>query len=344
MTKRVTIQDIADSLGITKGLVSRALTGKYNVSDQMREQITEKAVELDYDFSKLRSKSKKRSKCLLVMSSELFLNKDYWQPIIRSLTTTLDAHRINLEYLVYDVKSISADDIVKLKSAYASGYVFINDNPEPLLRAAERTNLPVVVIDPKTILSGKHLQIKYNNFYSFYQLACKLIQGGHKNFLFYGPAHESVSFAEREQGLAAAVAENHEIGAKLKRVLFDNAAGTYCDEEKLRAALAEYPATTAVFCANDIVAIQAVKTLAKMGKKVPDDVSVVGFDNIFESGLPQYSLTTVNVPRAELGEEAATYLVNHITNKQIKYSQIVIDCEIVIRNSVKNINSEEKVL
>ncbi|MBP5177322.1 MAG: LacI family DNA-binding transcriptional regulator [Clostridia bacterium] len=338
--KRVTIQDVADRVGVTKGLVSRALRGKYNVSEKMREEITRTAVAMGYDFGKLRAKNKRRSKCLLIMTSDMLLKKDYWQPIIRTLTATLDERHINLEYLIYDEFSCGAADVAKLKAVEASGYVFMNNNPEVLVRAAENTNLPVVVIDPKIVLSGRHLQIKYSNFNSFYDLTRLLIRAGHRHFMFYGPKAESASFAEREQGFLACVADNVDQGVTYAEVLFDNKSGQYADNVGFKKALTDNADVTAILCANDIIAINAIKSINAIGKRVPEDYAVVGFDNIAESGAERINLTTVNVPREELGAEAARYLINHINNKQIKYSQLVIDCETVIRRSIGDLKKE----
>lgn len=335
--KRVTIEDIANQLGVSKGIVSRALTGKYNVSDEMRNEITHTAVAMGYDFDKLRSTNKKRSKCVLVMSSAMLLNEEYWQPIIRAMTTTLDSERINLEYYIYDEQNFGADDVMKLKCMNASGYVFMNNNPEELLSALESTNRTIIVIDPKTIHGGRHLQVKYNNFYSVYELTKLLISKGHKHFLFYGPVGNSASFTEREQGFLTCVKENAELGVTHTEVLFTIKDNTYTNGEKLEQALKQNKDVTAVVCANDLMAMNALYVINKLGKSVPEDYSVVGFDNIKESGEAQANLTTVNVPRQELGREAAKYLIEHISNQQIRYSQIVIDCETIIRNSIRSI-------
>ncbi len=339
--KRVTIQDIADKVGVTKGLVSRALRGKYNVSEKMREEITGTAVAMNYDFGKLRAKTKKRGKCMLIMTSNTLLKRDYWQPIIRAITATLDERHINLEYLIYDENGITADDVAKIKAMDVSGFIFMHNNPETLVRAAEKTNLPVVVIDPKKVMSGRHLQIKYSNFNSVYDLTKLLIACGHRDILFYGPKGESTSFNEREQGFCVCMADSESQGVVAHEILFENSNGQYADNERFTQFLSCHDGVTAIVCANDIIAINAMKSIAKLNKKVPDDYAVVGFDNISESAFDNIGLTTVNVPREELGAEAARYIINHINNKQIKYSQIVIDCETVIRRSIGNISSKE---
>jgi len=335
---RVTVQDIANKTGVTKGLVSRALTGKYNVSDAMREQITRAAVAMGYDFSKLRSKSKKRSKCLLIMSQKMLVNEDYWQPIIRAVTTTLETSGIGTEYFIYDEATVEEAGVAKLKNIDASGYVFISNNPQAYLTYTESTNRPVVVIDPRFIGTGKHLQIKFSNVSTVYDLTKILIENGHKGLLFYGPKGAVMSFIEREQGFTMCVHEYKESGVSYYRVLFDNASGNYADNQAFEAALAAHPEVTAIVCANDIIAMNAIRSINKMGKSVPSDYSVVGFDNITESQPQFMNLTTANVPREELGVEAARYLIGHINSKQIKYSQIVIDCDVIARGSVKSIN------
>lgn len=340
--KRVTVEEIAKEVGVSKGLVSRALTGKYNVSDQVRDEITRTAVAMGYDFGRLRSNNKKRSKCVLVMSSNMLLKEEYWQPIIQTIITTLDEAHINLEYFIYDEKNFSQDDILRLKAINASGYFFMHNNPKELLAAVENTNRTVVVVDPRTVQTGKHLQVKYNNFNSFYELTSRLIDKGHKHFLFYGPTGSSASFNEREQGVVTCVRDNADKKATVTEVLFSNESGNYADNAKFEKCLREHPEITAVFCANDIIAMNAKKSIERLGKKIPEDYSLVGFDNIRESSENGIDLTTVNVPRMELGREAARYLIKHISNQQIRYSQIVIDCEIVERGSVREIKGKKE--
>lgn len=337
MNKRVTIQDIADRLGVTKGIVSRALTGKYNVSDRMRDEITHTAVELGYDFSKLRSKNRKRSKCIMIMCSQMLANVDYWQPIIGAITSTLDGAHINLDYFIYDENTCGDEDAYRLKSLDASGYVFMSNNPACLLQAAEATNRPTVVIDPKEMQTGKHLQIKYNNVYSFYHLTRLLYEKGHRHFLFYGPDGTSTSFTEREQGFKSAISElrNRPGGVTSHEVLFSNRSRQYADDRAFEEMLTSHRNITAILCANDLIAGNALRSIRRMGKSVPDDYSLVGFDNLPTRNGP--GLTTVNVPRRELGAEAARYIIRHITNQQLRYSQIVIDCEIIIRDSIRDI-------
>ena len=111
----------------------------------------------------------------------------------------------------------------------------------------------------------------------------------------------------------------------------------YGNEEMLLEALNNNP-ITAIVCANDIIAMNAIRTIHKLNKKVPDDISVIGFDNIRTGEFMSPQLSTFNIPRQEIGEEVAKYVANSIKSHQIAYSQIVIRCDFIERESNREIN------
>ena len=88
-----------------------------------------------------------------------------------------------------------------------------------------------------------------------------------------------------------------------------------------------------IVCANDIIALNAIKTINRLNKKVPDDISIIGFDNIRTGEYVNPKLSTFNIPRQEIGEEVAKYIANSIKSHQIAYSQIVIRCDFIERES-----------
>lgn len=334
--KKVTIEQIAQEVGVSKGLVSRALTGKANVSNDMRDVIIKKALELGYDFDRLRTKLNRRN-VLLIMTSRMMLREAYWQPIIRSIAATLDEQNINLDYFVYDEGALTDKQLQSLVKADVKGYIFMHNNFDNVLKKVEATGRPVVIVDPRRVSMGKNTRIKYSNHDSVYKLTEFLIEQGHKHLCFYGSKTWSLSFLERWQGFDDCVTMHQDDGVVGYGVLFDNSDGNYSDNEQLEKFLTENPQVTAIVCANDDIAFNAQYVIKRMGKKVPDDYSVTGFDNISRSQHYAPLLTTVNVPRKDIGEVVAWYLTQHINKKGIAYSQIIIDCELVIRDSTRNI-------
>ncbi len=339
--KRVTIEQIAKEVGVSKGLVSRALTGKTNVSNDMRNAIIKKAIELGYDFDRLRSKLKRRN-VLLIMTSKMMLREEYWQPIIRSIAGALDEQNINLEYFVYDEGALTPKQLQSLVKADVKGYIFMHNNLDNVLHEVEGTKHPVVLVDPRTVSMGKNTRIKYSNHDSVYKLTEYLIEQGHKHLCFYGSKTWSLSFAERCQGFEDCIAMYGDQGVVGYNVLFDNHDGRYSDDAKFEQFLTDNPQVTAIVCANDDVAFNAQYSIKRLGKKVPDDYSVTGFDNIARSQHYAPLLTTINVPRKEIGEVVAMYLTQRINKKGVAYSQIIIDCELVIRDSTRNISNDKQ--
>jgi len=331
MAKKVTLEQIALQCGVTKGLVSRALANKYNVSDEMTYKIKQKALELGYDFSKLKFNRNVKRKILLLCPSRLFFKENFWQEIIKSISTTLGKSTIVIEYFIYeengDLKSLENG----LKNNDYSAFILIHYNNPEITNLICKKNVPIIIVDPKSICL-EATQIKFSNYDSSYFATKYLIENGHKQIAFYGADSHSTSFRERHEGFLACINDNKHI--KHEEVIFDNVNKYYADDNALKNLIKTFN-PTALVCANDIIAINSYRVINALGLKVPEDISVIGFDNVTNSETCHPKLTTFNIPRVELGREVAEYTIHAIENKKLQYSQIVIRCEFVERDSVK---------
>ncbi len=130
--------------------------------------------------------------------------------------------------------------------------------------------------------------------------------------------------------------ENYKNKVKKYSIIFNNEKKNYADEEMFIDAIQENP-ITAVVCANDIIALNAIKTINRLNKRVPDDISVIGFDNIRAGEFMNPRLSTFNIPRQEIGEEVAKYVANSLKSHQIQLSQIIVRCNFIERESNKEI-------
>ena len=332
--KKPTLDQIAVECGVTKGLVSRALGGKNNVSDATRERIIRKATELGYDTSKLKVHKVSSNRVLLIGSSRILFREDFWQPIITAISSTLSRSNLIVEYFAFDEDKIDDALLKKLKDSSCSAFILIHVAPAPIINTLVGKNKPIVVVDPKTFHS-ETTQFKFSNYDSTYLAVQRLIDQGHRNIAFYGSDSHSLSFRERHEGYMACM-ENHKKDVKACSVIFDNENKYYADEEMLTEALKNNP-ITAIVCANDIIALNAIKTINRLGKRVPEDISVIGFDNIRTGEFMTPKLSTFNIPRQEIGEEVAKYVANSIKSHQIPYSQIVIRCDYIERESNKEV-------
>ena len=332
--KKTTLEQIALECNVTKGLVSRALGGKNNVSDETREKIIRKATELGYDTSKLKAYKVSSSHVLLISSSRILFKEDFWQPIITSISSTLSRHNLIMEYFVFEEDKIDEQILKKLKDSSCGAYIIMHVTPKSIMDVVISKNKPTVVVDPKTFYS-EATQFKFSNYDSSYLATERLIRQGHKDIAFYGSDSHSTSFRERHEGYMSCM-ETHKGEVKPYSIIFNNDKKDYADENMLVNALTNNP-ITAIVCANDIIALNAIKTINRLNKKVPDDISVIGFDNIRTGEFVTPKLSTFNIPRQEIGEEVAKYIANSIKSHQIAYSQIVIRCDYIERESNKEI-------
>ena len=328
--KKVTLDQIAFECHVTKGLVSRALGGKNNVSDATRERIVRKATELGYDTSKLKVHKVSSNRVLLIGSDRILFKEDFWQPIITSISSTLSHHNLITEYFVFDENNIDDTLLKKLKESTCNAFIIIHVTPKAIMDVIIAKKKPTVVVDPKTFYS-EATQFKFSNYDSTYLAVQRLIEQGHKDIAFYGSDSHSTSFRERHEGFMACM-ENHKDVARAYSIIFNNENKYYQNEEMLLEALNNNP-ITAIVCANDLVALNAIKTINKINKKVPEDISIIGFDNIKTGEFVSPRLSTFNIPRQEIGEEVAKYVANSIRSHQIALSQIVIRCDYIERES-----------
>lgn len=337
MAKRILLDDIAREVGVTKGLVSRALAGKYNVSEEMRNKIVQKAAELGYDNSNLRSRRNPISRVLLVISNRILLKEDYWQPIIKSASHVLDMNSVMLEYFIYDESKITDELLERLSCSKCDAFIVIHSNPKIINQELKRTNKPIVEVDPKSFHSDGVTQIKFSNYDSIYLATEDLIEKGHRVIAFYGSDMHSTSFRERHEGFLACVEAHKSLKVVGISVNFDNASLNYADDELLYETLNKNK-ITALICANDIIALNAYIVIKKMGLKIPSDISVIGFDNIRDGEYAIPRLSTFDVPREKLGTEVGNYLLGMFSDRQLQYSQIVVRCAYIPKDSVKKIN------
>jgi len=334
MPKKVRLEDIAKECQVTKGLVSRALAGKYNVGDETRNLIMRKAVEMGYDFEKLRSKNKKKESVLLVIASRILLKEDFWQPIIKNIYAILNRSSIKFDYFVFEEDNIDLEAVRNLKNNPAKALVIIHSNPDELFFELTRLNKLIIEVDPKLLHPQLSTQIKFSNYSSMYEATQMLINYGHKKICFFGSDMHAMSFRERHEGFLSCIDYNKNNNIKGTSIIFNNSNLQYSDNQLLENTLNKEKDITAIVCANDICAYNAYRVIKKMGKSIPDDYSIIGFDNIKDDVFISPPLSTFNVPREKLGEEIGRYIVGLFEDNSLQYSELIIRCEYIERESV----------
>ena len=343
MEKRVTFQNIADELGVSKGLVSLALRNKYGVSEQMRSKIVLKAIEMGYVFD---SPSKKLRHVSLLIKNMGVLNEEFWRQCILGIEQ--ECAKRNILFNIIGWMSLeNRDDVaLRLLNEKSDGIIILNQCQSSILEKIGQLQIPLVFVDMINPLTISADNVMANNFHAGTQAVHHLLQSGHRKLILVGNVEYSYSFLQRYYGCIKAVKranragegiECHEVIDCEKNSLVDgvypNDESDLCNEAKLEELLARRDGSTGVICFNDSILRRVLRLLDQYRIKVPDDLSVVSIDNTAYAA--ERGITSVEIPKTELGAQAVRILTDKMENGRTSSMNIEIDVTLVRRNSVK---------
>ncbi|MEF2964808.1 LacI family DNA-binding transcriptional regulator [Paenibacillus sp. M1] len=343
MKNKVTIQEIADFVGLSKFAVSRALSGKSGVSEQTRNKILKAAGQLGYfkeghyptaDGLELREVDPQRfsGTVLVLFPNTRFQNNDsqYWGPIIEGISTRL--HQKDLNTLT--LTELSGEDLFSLLNPKAiRGIITVGTISTPILLDIKQMDIPVVMIDH--LDPALHCDTVFvDNFYSMKELMTKLISRGFRNFQFVGNINETVSNFERWIGFCAAL---DEYGIEHEQIPSLVGPGVNDSEETFMQAIREHELPEVFVCANNNAAELVIEKLNSSGFDIPGDVRVTGFDNTHE---PLMLLATVIVNKKMLGMRAVDQLLWRLLNRTSHYEKLLISADVVFRELPEAVQAE----
>ncbi|MDF2923688.1 MAG: LacI family transcriptional regulator [Paenibacillaceae bacterium] len=354
-TKKVSMQQIADAVGVSKYAVSKALAGKEGVSPQTREKIIEMATGLGYfrqhkaagrgkaqtgnsessESASLLARADKRSVAVLMPGvRHQTMESTFWSVVVRGIGEALD--RLGLGMLIITEQSAEQFNRV-LRPEMLLGLIGVGEISTSMLLEVRRHGIPFVLTDHEDPLVPADTIFAANGD-CMAQMTGHLLALGHRSFWFLGDTRFSRSFGDRWTGFRKAL-EDREIGMDPKQDMLP-VAGAY-NEQNLAVLRSQVEARlgqdgagpTAWVCANDEIALMALAVLRDRGTAVPGQVSVTGFDNIIESQRAEIPLTTVNVAKERLGARAVAALLDRVNDPERPVEKISLMCELVVRAS-----------
>lgn len=344
--KAATISDIAQAANTSTATVSRVLSDSdYPVSATMREKVKQIAKELNYSPNLLGRMLKKNETSDIGVIVPTIQNPFYTEILIG---IEMEAKKNGYDILLYNsFRNVQSErrHIKKLCQKQVKGIIISSvDNNPAVINEFLQTGGSVVLFDQDADFPGC-IKIKFDFIKASRMAVEYLISMGHKNIAFLSSPLVLKSRRDNLEGYKQALAA-HNIDMKQENILisekeFDIENGMYEFENgkelaSLFISLKERP--TAIFTINDITAFGIVQQLASKGISVPDDVSVIGFDNIEISKMVNPPLTTVNQPSYETGRIAGKMLIETLGEK-VMDNNITVSLEpsVVIRKSVRQI-------
>ncbi|MBC7319812.1 LacI family DNA-binding transcriptional regulator [bacterium] len=326
--KRANIQDVAKLAGVSPSTVSRALNGFPGISERTRQRVIEAAKKLNY-------KPNYRGQILTTRSTKNIglLITDITNPFFPELVR--GAEETASEY-GYTILLGNTSESIEKETNYLDFFsrgpvdgVIISASRIPnehIINLAEE-GLPIVVIN--RILEHPKISYVSTDMEKGGYLATKhLIELGHTRIAFInGPSHSEAA-ERRFLGYKKALAE-FKIRYNSNLVSFNVPVAESGHKETIRLLHTKNP-PTAIFTYNDLMAFGVMKAVKDLGIRIPDDLSVVGFDDIFFSSFTDPPLTTIRQPKEELGKKAVELLLKLMKEER---QGVLLEPEIIIRNT-----------
>jgi len=319
--EKVTIQHIADALGISRNTASKALNGSGSIPDETRNKVIRKAIELKYkQFAFMESESlltkSSNSRNIALLTENLPNTSHFGSTLISGLEKRISSEGYNLSiHIVRDIELESLSLPNNFDKANVDGIVCIELFDLEYSRLITDLGIPTIFIDCSAHVCFPDFQadvLLMENEHSTYQLTKKLIEGGYKELGFIGDYNHCRSFNERWVGFNRALTEAG-LGLKLSQCVVDNDRLFSSKPGWMDERLGEMEKLPSVFiCANDYIAVSVIKALKNRNLSIPGDIVVCGFDNGPESVIVEPHLTTVHIYSNEMGVKAAEMLLSRI--------------------------------
>ncbi len=331
----ITAKQIAKELNISPAAVSMALNNKPGVSNETRRKIIETAKAMGYDFSKNEfSKSETKTIAFVFFHKNFVFDTPFFTELATSIETTVHDKGYKLSvYHIHDLDNIEEQiDLIQYSGCTGMillGTIMSNEQIKPF----ENVKIPIVLLD--TYIPGAKMDcVVINNVEGARSATDYLIR---KRKAQPGYLHSSQyfhNFEERGDGFFKAVRQNGMPTSKsIIHTLSPSVDGAYADMIEL--INNKEPIANCYFADNDEIAIGAMRAFKEKGYKIPEDISIVGFDNMSYSLYVDPPLTTVNVPKSYMGKIAANRLIE-IMNEEFHYTtKIEINTNLMIRKSIK---------
>jgi DNA-binding LacI/PurR family transcriptional regulator len=327
-----TLELVAARAGVSRATVSRVVNGHSNVRPDIRESVRRAVEELDYVPNlAARSLATRRTDAIALVLSEpsarLFSDEPFFSGVVRGVTEELESLQKHL-ILVLAHATTDRNHLERYVAAsHVDGVIVVSTHgADPLPAALARKGTPVVCSGRAPV--RPHLSyVDVANVEGASAAVGHLLDRGRRRIATIAGPQDSVAGIDRLTGYRETLRSRH------RRSIV--AVGEFTRDSgalAMRQLLDDDPMLDSVFVANDMMAIGALHTLHEAGRRVPDDVSVVGFDDIYAAQFTEPALTTVRQPTDTLGRELVRMLLRLVAGDPVD-GPVILPTELVVRAS-----------
>jgi LacI family transcriptional regulator len=336
------IKEVARHAGVSIGTVSNVLNRPDLVSSTTRQRVLDAITQLGYvrnDSARQLRVGRSRTVALVVLD----LANPFFTDVMRGVEAVADAHGVVVTVCNSDESATRERrhlDLLEEQRVQGVLITPVDDGRNSRLEQLIRRGTPVVLVDRGSGQRNR-CSVAVDDVLGGRLAGAHLAELGHRRVAFVGGPFSIQQVSDRHDGFAAAL-EEAPGRPRLRVVSTPNL--TVAGGRRAAAELAELPVRsrpTSVFCANDLLALGVLQELTRRGVRVPDDVAIVGYDDIDFAAAAAVPLSSVRQPRRQLGETAAQLLLEEVADPvRHQHRHVVFEPELVVRRSSTGVEGE----
>ena len=323
-----TVGEIASKAGVSKSTVSLVLNNRPHVSEEMRKRVFSALEELKKNNSAHLTTPREKSLRILLLHPLRMGSVQVFRELLQGIQSGIESIGGQLTLALHHppfYPEHTTSILLHDPSFRPDGVLLMGAmRNDPILNEIQKDNIPCVLIAREIPPKG-FSTVGMDNFQSAKEAVEYLIHIGHRNIAFVGGDEEFEYTRHRKAGYIAAM---RSAGLRWKGLIFmgpgDRAAWDF---------LRSHQPVTAVFFVNDEHAALGVKTLQGQGIRIPDDLSIIGFDDTADTSSFDPPLSSIWVPRFEIGELAAKTLSEQIARPSIQSVRILLKTQLRLRET-----------
>jgi len=328
---KITIHDVAAEAGVSFGTVSRVINNDVHVKKETREKVWDVVKKLNYVANRqARSLAGGKTNSIGVLVPDL--GTGYIGEIVRGIDAELSLADMDLiVYTTHRTPTKEANYVANLASGMVDGLLLVLPRePQNLIETMKQLHFPFVLIDHQGT-DEDCPAVGAANWSGGYNATEYLIGLGHKRIGHITGSMDLGCAVDRLAGYQSALKTYHL--AESPELIYE---GNFDQPDGYEGALAllDLPdPPTAFFASNDVMAMGVMDAVRSRGLRVPQDISIVGFDDIPQSSLIRPALTTINQPLEKMGRVSTQLLLKMLENSEDKNARIELPTHLVIRDS-----------
>lgn len=339
-------KDIAREVGVSPATVSLVINNKPGVGKEKRQEIIDKIIELNCEYLFVENNEKaergKGSIGFVVFkgSGKIVEESPFFNYILEGINFKINKYGYVLIFIYINSNMTLEEQAEQLKNSGCKGFLIFGAEMQlDDLLVFKKTNLPFVVID-NSFQESDIDTVVINNVLGVSKAIEFLYKSGHRRIGYIKSRERINSFDERRYAFKKKMKE---LGLKeLEKDILEISYSEHLIKKEVEEFFSKKgnDIATAYFAENDFLACNAMIGIQKAGYKIPEDISIIGFDNRPITEIFEPNLTTINVPKDIFGPEAVELLISRLEKGRKQSLKVIVGNELIDRNSVKKIEND----